>query len=77
MQLSESVRLQEWEFLYLRKYRQMVTWAVLQPLGLKIEGANRHDMKLTRPTIESLIIEREDAHQGASLKQFLSIDGQS
>ena len=38
---------------------------------------NRHDMKLTRPTIESLIIEREDAHQGASLKQFLSIDGQS
>jgi len=48
-----------------------------ETLGLKIEGANRHDMKLTRPTIESLIIEREDAHQGASLKQFLSIDGQS
>jgi putative transposase len=28
------------------------------PIGLKIEGANRHDMKLTRSTIESLIIER-------------------
>ena len=30
------------------------------PIGLKIEGANRHDMKLTRPTIESLIIERPE-----------------
>lgn len=28
------------------------------PIGLKIEGANRHDMKLVRPTIESIIIER-------------------
>ena len=30
------------------------------PIGLKIEGANRHDMKLTRPTIESIIIERPE-----------------
>jgi transposase len=28
------------------------------PLGLSIEGANRHDMKLTRPTLESIPIER-------------------
>jgi putative transposase len=28
------------------------------PLGLVIEGANRHDMKLVRPTIESLVVER-------------------
>jgi len=30
------------------------------PIALKIEGANRHDMKLTRPTIENLIIERPE-----------------
>lgn len=28
------------------------------PLGLVIEGANRHDMKLVRPTMESLVVER-------------------
>lgn len=28
------------------------------PLGLSIEGANRHDMKLARPTLESIPIER-------------------
>ena len=28
------------------------------PIGLVAEGANRHDMKLTRPTVESLIVER-------------------
>ena len=30
------------------------------PIGLTIEGANRHDMKLLRPTIESIIIERPE-----------------
>ena len=28
------------------------------PLGLVLEGANRHDMKLVRPTLDSLIITR-------------------
>jgi len=28
------------------------------PIGLVAEGANRHDMKLTRPTIESVVVER-------------------
>ncbi len=28
------------------------------PLGLAVAGANRHDMKLTRATIESLVVER-------------------
>lgn len=30
------------------------------PIGLAIEGANRHDMKLVRPTIEGLIVQRPD-----------------
>jgi putative transposase len=28
------------------------------PIGLAIEGANRHDMKLLRPTIEAIAVER-------------------
>jgi putative transposase len=28
------------------------------PIGLAVEGANRHDMKLVRATLESLIVER-------------------
>ncbi len=30
------------------------------PIGLVVEGANRHDMKLTRPTIESVVAERPE-----------------
>jgi putative transposase len=30
------------------------------PIGLTIEGANRHDMKLVRPTIESIIVDRPE-----------------
>jgi hypothetical protein len=30
------------------------------PIGLVAEGANRHDMKLTRPTIESVVVERPE-----------------
>jgi putative transposase len=33
------------------------TWV---PLGLVVEGANRHDLKLARPTIESLVVERPE-----------------
>jgi putative transposase len=28
------------------------------PLGLAVSGANRHDMKLTQPTLETLVVER-------------------
>jgi transposase len=41
------------------------------PIGLAIEGANRHDMKLVRPTRESLVAERpevtEEEPQGLCL----------
>lgn len=28
------------------------------PIGLTVAGANRHDMKLVRPTLESIVVER-------------------
>ena len=28
------------------------------PIGLAVAGANRHDMKLLRPTLESIVVER-------------------
>src|ERR671932_1031465 len=31
------------------------------PIGVAIDGANRHDMKLVRPTLESLVAERPEA----------------
>ena len=31
------------------------------PIGLAVDGANRHDFKLTRATIESIAVERPDA----------------
>jgi putative transposase len=34
------------------------------PVGLTIAGANRHDMKLVRPTIESMVIERPEPTEG-------------
>ena len=41
------------------------------PIGLAIDGANRHDMKLVRATLESLVAERpevtEDVPQGMCL----------
>lgn len=41
------------------------------PIGLAIAGANRHDMKLVRPTIESIVVERpqptEEHPQGMCL----------
>ena len=30
------------------------------PIGLTIEGAQRHDMKLVRSTIESIVVERPE-----------------
>lgn len=33
------------------------------PIGLAVDGANRHDMKLVRATIESIVIERPEPTQ--------------
>jgi putative transposase len=48
------------------------------PIGLAIDGANRHDMKLVRTTLESLVAERpavtEDAPQGMCLDQGYDYD---
>ncbi len=33
------------------------------PVGLAVDGANRHDMKLVRATIESIVIERPEPTQ--------------
>lgn len=30
------------------------------PLGLAVDGANRHDMKLTRETIQNIVVERPE-----------------
>jgi len=41
------------------------------PVGLVVDGANRHDMKLTKPTLESIVSERpeptDDAPQNICL----------
>jgi putative transposase len=48
------------------------------PIGAVIEGANRHDMKLVRSTIESIILERPkptEAHpQGMCLDKGYDYD---
>jgi len=48
------------------------------PIGLSIEGANRHDMKLVRPTIESIVVERpeptEEQPQGMCLDKGYDYD---
>lgn len=38
--------------------RSLLTEGHGVPLGLVVEGANRHDMKLVRPTLDSLVVER-------------------
>ena len=40
--------------------RSLLTEGHGVPIGLTIEGANRHDMKLVRPTIESIIVGRPE-----------------
>ena len=48
------------------------------PIGLAIEGANRHDMKLVRATIESIVVERpevtEEAPHGMCLDKGYDYD---
>jgi putative transposase len=43
------------------------------PIGMAALGANRHDMKLVRPTIQSIIIEREDADRGAAARDVSGV----
>ncbi len=40
--------------------RSLLTEGHGVPIGLIIEGAQRHDMKLVRPTIESIIVDRPE-----------------
>jgi putative transposase len=58
--------------------RSLLTEGHGVPIGLTIEGANRHDMKLLRPTIECIIIKRpeptEDHPQGMCLDKGYDYD---
>ena len=58
--------------------RSMLTEGHGVPIATVIDGANRHDMKLTRPTIESIIIERpeltEEHPQGMCLDKGYDYD---
>jgi putative transposase len=58
--------------------RSLLTEGHGLPIGLTIEGANRHDMKLVRPTIESIIVERpepsEEQPQGMCLDKGYDYD---
>jgi putative transposase len=40
--------------------RSLLTEGHGVPIGLTVEGANRHDMKLVGPTIESMVVERPE-----------------
>ena len=42
------------------------------PIGLAVEAANRHDMKLSRPTLEALAVERPQP--GPYRRQHLCLD---
>ncbi len=48
------------------------------PIGLAIEGANRHDMKLVRATIENIVVDRpeprEEVPQGMCLDKGYDYD---
>ena len=48
------------------------------PIGLAVDGANRHDMKLVRATIESIVAERpeatEEQEQGMCLDKGYDYD---
>lgn len=58
--------------------RRLLTDGRGVPIGLAVDGANRHDVKLTRETIESLAVERPeatpDAPQGRCLDKGYDYD---
>ena len=41
-------------------------------MGVAVDGANRHDMKLTRPTLEGIVVERPEPTEQAP--QHLCLD---
>lgn len=43
--------------------RSLLTEGHGVPLGVAVEGAQRHDMKLVRPTIESLVVQRPEPNE--------------
>ncbi len=51
--------------------RSLLTEGYGVPIGLAVDGANGHDMKLVRPTLESIVVERpqptHDQPQGMCL----------
>ena len=58
--------------------RSLLTEGHGVPVGLAIDGANRHDMKLVRATIESIVVERpepsEEQPQGMCLDKGYDYD---
>ena len=58
--------------------RSLLTEGHGVPVGLAVDGANRHDMKLVRATLESLVTERPeptpDAPQGLCLDKGYDYD---
>jgi len=58
--------------------RSLLTEAHGIPIGLAIDGANRHAMKLVRPTIESIVVERpaptDEQPQGMCLDKGYDYD---
>ena len=59
--------------------RSLLTEAQGVPLGLAVDGANRHDMKLARDTVDSLLAERPEPSpehpQGMCLDKGYDYDG--
>lgn len=58
--------------------RSLLTEGHGVPLGLAIDGANRHDMKLVRPTLDSLVVARpeptEEEPQGMCMDKGYDYD---
>ena len=58
--------------------RSLLTEGQGVPIGLAVDGANRHDMKLVRTTIESIVVERPEvtpeAPQGMCLDKGYDYD---
>ena len=44
------------------------------PIGITIDGANRHDMKMTRATLQSIVIHRPLPSSSLKLKQHICLD---
>src|SRR5262249_38604017 len=58
--------------------RSLLTEGCGVPIGLVVDGANRHDLKLVRPTVERLVVERpaptEDQPPGMCLDKGSDYD---